>query len=1209
MGCVRAVSWRFKAATGLASDKQSAFDRPAQSRSQQFTGCAALRIRRSALLLGMLLILGAMPLRAAVTGSISGIVRDASGAIVANVSVEAQNTDTGVVQKIETNASGLYSFADLPIGHYSVVFRSSGFQQYTEAGLVVNVNSILRVDAILRVGTVAEVVNVTASALQINTTNAQMGELIDGQKIVDMPLNGRSYTDLLALQPGVVPASSGQYSSGYRPSGDLNMGSVSISGNRENFNGFMVNGANVEEGTFGTAAIIPNLDSIAEFRILTNNTDAEYGNYSGGLINVATKSGTNQFHGDAFEYLRNTSLDARDYFSQARGIYRQNQFGGTIGGPVLRGKIFFFGDYQGTRQSIGVSTGQVAVPSAADRTGDLTDVASSLNGLVNGQPWADTLSSRLGYTASVGEPYYTTGCVSSADCVFPNAVIPQTAWAAPAAPLLPYIPLPTGSNSGGPFFSTSANPKTLQDDKGAIRVDGNSRWGRLSAYYLDDQYSLTDPYGDNNVPGFSAVTSGSAHMLLLGDTTTFGSSAVNQFNISIVRNLNFTSLPGGGVGPTLSSLGFALPADGGIFPNGKQQGVPQIKLKNLGLVFGIQGFPYKNYNTTYQVQDNFSKVVGLHSLKFGVNYHYDLINARGQGSLGNGQFKFFGGETGSDFADMLLGAVDNYAQGGANYLDTRAWYAGLYAQDSWRVLPNLTLNYGVRWDVIPFWSETKDRNPTYIAGEQSKKFPTAPLGYVFPGDPGVPSTFAPTRYSNVSPRLGLAYSPSVSDGFLHRILGGAGMSSIRAGFGIYYTSIEGQSTSNTIGAPPYGYFYSSPAPSLFEKPFVTRATGQNLGQRFPIPVPPANVSPSNPDTNVDWSLFNPISSVAAVDPRARNPYTETFDLSIQRQLKADTVLSLSYVGTLGRHLVSALNNNPGVPSICLALSQPSQVMPGTPTCGPNGENQVYQPVSGGTVNGTRAPLGILFGGNAFYSTIGSSSYNAFEAALHHSSGRLEFLVGYTYSKTLDNSSGYGDQVYPYDPSLSRALAAFDLTHNLVVSYTYELPFDRLFKSNNRLTRGWKLSGVSHFATGFPITMEEDDDQSLLGSCDSGPNGTCTDLPNFTPGKIINNTNPRSGQTYFNTSLFSQENLGQQGNARRRFFHGPGINNWDMAILKDLRLTESKSLEFRAEFFNVFNHAQFYGADAVQGNVNSGDFGLVVNAAAPRIGQLAIKFKF
>jgi hypothetical protein len=317
------------------------------------------------------------------------------------------------------------------------------------------------------------------------------------------------------------------------------------------------------------------------------------------------------------------------------------------------------------------------------------------------------------------------------------------------------------------------------------------------------------------------------------------------------------------------------------------------------------------------------------------------------------------------------------------------------------------------------------------------------------------------------------------------------------------------------------------------------------------------------------------------------------------------VLSLSYVGTQGHHLMDDLDDNPGVPSLCLSVSQTNEVLPGTPTCGPFGENGTYHPVTGGVINGTRAPFGPLFGGNGYYDTMGNSRYNALEATLRHTSGRMAFLAGYTYSKALDNSSGYGEQVDPYNYRLSEALGASDMTNVFTFSYTYELPFDKLSRASTRLTRGWKVSGITRFTTGLPVTLYEYDDNSLLGSCSTGPNGNCSNLPDHTPGKILENTNPRDGGTYFNTSLFSPEHIGQQGTSARRFFHGPGINNWDLALLKDLHLTETKTLEFRGEFFNVFNHAQFYGASAVNANIDSTAFGLVTSAAAARIGQVAI----
>jgi hypothetical protein len=365
------------------------------------------------------------------------------------------------------------------VGQYDIEIRSAAFKTFRQTGLVLDVNGNLRVDATLEVGTVTEQVNVLATAVQIETSNTQLGEVIGSTKIESVPLNGRSYTDLLALQPGVAPVNSGTCSYPCSPSvsGNLNPGNMAINGQREDSNGFMLNGATVDEGvTFGTA-VIPNLDSIAEFRILTANFDAEYGNFSGGQINVITKSGTNHFHGSAFEFLRNTDLDARSFYDPSVGKFIQNQFGGTIGGPIKRDKVFFFGDYQGTRNIQGVSSGEVPVPSVADRGGNVADLASQLTGTVTGSNWAGILSQELGYAVAVGEHYYSPGCTTSAQCVFPNAVIPQSAFSSPASHLMKYIPQP---NVGLSLFASSASNRILRDDKGGYRTDANTGWGMLS---------------------------------------------------------------------------------------------------------------------------------------------------------------------------------------------------------------------------------------------------------------------------------------------------------------------------------------------------------------------------------------------------------------------------------------------------------------------------------------------------------------------------------------------------------------------------------------------------------------------------------------------------------------------------------------------------------------------------------------------------------
>ncbi len=373
---------------------------------------------------------------------------------------------------------------------------------------------------------------------------------------------------------------------------------------------------------------------------------------------------------------------------------------------------------------------------------------------------------------------------------------------------------------------------------------------------------------------------------------------------------------------------------------------------------------------------------------------------------------------------------------------------------------------------------------------------------------------------------------------------------------------------------------------------------------------PLNSSASHPDPNINWSQYEPISGIPAYPTSNRIPYTEEYMLSLERQFGSNTLFSASYVGSQAHRLLVLVEANPGDPALCLSLRLPSQVMPGTPTCGPFGEGNVYIAASGQVVNGTRSPLGPSFGSDTNQASIGNSNYNALEISLRHTTGRLQFFAGYTYSKSLDQSSNLGEQVNPLNPALSKALSAFDVTHNFVVSYNYQLPLDQVFRVTNRWTQGWDLSGITHFSTGFPVTLDNFGDNSLLGAEPNGINNFGVDEPQYTQGPLNLNHNPRQdNHVYFNTALFSLQPLGQPGNANRRFFYGPGIDNYDMALLKNLALTESKSLEFRAEAFNIFNHAQFYGPTSVNGNINSTSFGQVVSAAAPRLMQVAVKFNF
>ncbi len=612
---------------------------------------------------------------------------------------------------------------------------------------------------------------------------------------------------------------------------------------------------------------------------------------------------------------------------------------------------------------------------------------------------------------------------------------------------------------------------------------------------------------------------------------------------------------------------------------------------------------------TFQWLDNFSKVIGTHTLKFGGEFHYDQVNVNAIAQF-NGSFLFFGTETGSDFADFLLGVPSQYNQSQLQPFYGRNKYVGIYAQDSWRVRHNLTLNYGLRWDRIEPWYEKYNQIATFVPGQQSVVFPGAPAGILYPTDPGVSRTLAPPGNHDFAPRVGLAYSPSASgDGLLAKILGGAGKTSIRASYGIFYTAIEALSIGVMSANAPYGTTYTSPAPPLFSTPFITASNGQNLGQYFPVTLAPLNTSASHPDPNVDWSQFEPITGLPNYSTTNRIPYTEEYMLSLERGIGANTVLSVSYVGNQGHRLLVLEEANPGNPALCLTLSNPANLAPGQTPCGPFGEDTMYVTSTGTVYNGTRGPLGSNFGSNANQTTIGNSNYNSLQVTLRHHSRRLDVLAGYTYSKSQDQSSNVGEAVNPLNPSLSKGLSSFDVKNNFVVSYSYQLPFEKIFHVSNGWTNGWELSGITQFTSGLPVTLINYGDNSLLGSEPNGINNFGVDEPDYGGGSLGLNHNPRNQRPYFNTSQFSENILGTPGTARRRFFYGPGMANFQMGLLKNVRLTESKSLQFRLESFNVFNHAQFFGPQSVDGNIDSSTFGNVISAQAPRLVQLGAKFSF
>jgi len=1158
---------------------------------------------------------------AEVGGKITGVVKDQSGAVIPGAGVVVTNTQTGASLSATTDEEGAFTFPVLAVGEYQVDVTIDGFQPYRKKGLAIDINSALVLDVTLQLTEQSQSVVVTEGAAQVETTDTQLGQVLGSKKVTEIPLNGRSYTDLFATQVGVTPlttSGAGNSTSGggfgtVPVAGASNTGQFSINGQREDANGFSLNGANVQEGIGQQAGIIPNLDSIEEFRILTSNTDAEYGNYSGGLINVVTKSGGNVFHGSGFEFLRNTDLDAKNYFSTQRSVFQQNQYGGTLGGPIKHNKLFFFADYQGQHTKQGQDTGVVAVPSLENRAGNFSD-SPTFTGKVNGPYLAQSLTNLLGYQVTSGEPFSS---------VFPGNIIPQSAFALPATKMLQYIPSP---NLGGNNFESTSQALTIHDEKAAGRIDWNTaRSGNFSFYYFYDKYNLDNPYpsgfGGATVPNpdggaFDATSSGLDQLFVVSNTKTFGSTLVNEARLSATRLNNNLGVPQGGVGTTLGQQGITAGGQGII------QGAPQFAgvetLYFNSFTTGTEPFFVAQINNTFDVSDSISKARGNQTLKAGVEFIWYKVK-QNPDLVANGTFSFFGSgnqSTGNGFADFLLGLPDFYSQQSSPAFYESATNGGIFAQDSWRVRPNITINYGLRWDYITPWAEEHHQTTTFVQGVESATFPGAPLGYLVPGDPlpdgsHIPAAIAPSPLDNFSPRLGIAYSPAFSSGWLSKLTGGPGKTSIRAGAGRFFTAVEGLTVAYPTGNPPYGLTYTSPEAPVMATPFVGALTGRKYVQQFPVNVPPYNVSPTNPDPNVDWSRYTPISGAGSVYYKNKTPYTMSTNLTVERQIGSNTLVSIGYIGSLSRHLLAVHSVSPGNPALCLSLSQPQDVMPGTPTCGPFGENTVYMRANGTVVNGTRSPYPNTIGSDAVYQNMGNSNYNSLQATLKRTAGRFTFLASYTYGKSMDWASSIQEQVNPFDFRKEYAISAFDMKHNFVFSYNYQLPIEKLLRASNRLTQGWEVSGVTRFATGLPVTFQSFGDNALVQAQNNGVNSISIDLPNYNPslGSLNVNHDPRSNPLAFNTALFTPNPLGTFGTSSRRFFYGPGIDNYDVALRKLTRVTESSSLEFRLELFNAFNHAQFDGANSVDGNINDSTFGQILKSQPGRVGQVAVRFVF
>jgi len=1127
-----------------------------------------------------------------VYAQIQGTVTDPSGAVVQGAEVTATSLESGQNTTVDTGADGTFRFLKLAVGSYDVGIDKDGFALYKESAIVLQLNQVYEISASLVIGKIDESVEVHANVAQVDASTSQLGTVVDTQKIVDLPLNGRNWTQLQQLAPGVVSAS------------DRN-GTYATNGSQSQQNSYLIDGADSMDLQRNLPSVVPSPDAIREFNLIDSSISPEYGRNSGGILNAVLKSGTNEFHGSAFEFYRDNFLNGRNLFQQSAPAFHQHQFGGTLGGPIRIDRTFVFLSYQGTRFRMpqsGVS-GQSSVFTQDQRNGYFPDLAAS--SATSPVP----LVGENGETFAAGTPYSE---------IFPTGHIPQADFNPISSKLLGYVPLP---NSPGGVYAFS--PLQIgKQDQGVARVDHNFSdkdifWGTI--FIENSPTTSTLPAFGASLPGFGQADSGAYKQTTADWTHILSPSMLNEFRASYLRYHYDAVSPQTPVQP--SSLGFAITPQ-----NPAGAGIPLISVNGLfNLGFSPAG-PQPRIDETYQASDNLSKVIGSHTLKIGFSgTRYNINNPYLSYNSGSYSFGASGPfSTGDAGADFLLGMPDSYQQQSGAWIVARTYELYTFAQDNWRVNQNLTLNFGAGYQIdTPIVNQHYGSEGVncFNPGQQSTVFPTAPVGLVFPGDTGCSTSGYSSHYDHVGPRVGFAYAPGSSSNkkFV-----------IRGGFGIYFNRSEEELTLQNISAAPfslasYGIVgaagalgIANPSPS-FANPYRDIATGLSIANPFPF-------TPATKGSTVDFSPYEPLD-INTISPNFTSPYAMNYNLNLQRELPGGLLFQAGYIGSLGRHLELTYEGNPISPAgqaACVAdpvcIKQRANQHPLYPS------HALYAP-------------GDVFGSVGVQASSGISSYHSLQATLNKRlNNGLSFLAAYTYSHSIDDTSGYENSsfgyrgVNPYNFASNRGDSSYDARQRFVASYDYELPHlnrARLSNLTSNLVNGWHVAGITTLQSGFPILIADTGFRSL--SCDGFTFYGCPDAPNVvsTPSAtdprsstFVNTTRNPANTTslpyyYFNPNSFALESFGAIGNAGRNNFHGPGINNTDLSLAKrfHFKTEQSRFLELRLDAFNAFNHTQFSPiastglGTGVNGNINSGNFGRVLSAAPGRTIQLGMKINF
>jgi len=1068
-------------------------------------------------------------------GTITGNVQDPSSAVVPGVKVTVTESGTGLSRSVISDERGRYVVASLRPANYELIAELPGFRLYTQRGITLLADQTLTINVTLEVGASNETVSVEAGAVPVNTTTSTLSEVIELERVADLPLNGRNAAALTLLVPGAVltpDAGADQGTTKTIP------GAVTISanGSRQNQISYMLDGGNNVDEYTNVNAPFPFPDALQEFSVQTSNYSAQYGQNAGAVVNIVTKSGTNGFHGDLFEFDRNAVFNARNFFSSKRDALKRNQYGGTVGGPIIKDRTFFFAGYQGTRlRNIG-NTSSATVPTAADIAAAGTAI--------------DPASKKL------------------------LTFLPQTA-----------------DPKGIVFF---AKPDRQNFDEIVAKVDHSfSENDRLSfrGYYV--RFHKDAIYDSTNILTYADGSTIPAHNYLIHENHIFTPKMLNDFRFSIAREAA-TRGPADNV-PSVRDFGVNIPF---------QPARNAIQTVNITGGFSFGDNPDASFiRTNFTWSDEASWVRGAHDIHFGGTIErsrVDLNNLFQQ----PGEFRF------TSIANFLLGRLGGspgFRQGNGEFKNNRNTFAGLFFQDNVHVTRRLTLNAGIRWEPSLPWREIKGRYEQFrindfYAGKKSGVFTNAPFGLFFPGDPGVPANGVNASLNLFAPRVGFAYD----------VLGN-GKLSVRGGGGVFYDSrTVGIFNNRFVDVTPFStqLTLSSP-PGPFSDPLcqvTPSCQSQKLANPFPAAFPPSSgVAFPSPTLAV---TYDPVG-------KWLTPALYNWNLIVERELFSGWLARIGYAGSHSSHLKESVELNPA-PLASIANGGPSNLDDRRRL------NNVFP----------AAVFPVKLSNISLDSHDINSSYNSLQLSIERRMANgITILSNYTWSKSIDdlpygyNGAGVADlgadavSARPWDDplrhSFDRGPSDFDHAHRFVLSFVAPLP---ALTNANSIARGllgnWKISGVGTAQTGRPLTV-----MSGLGAgSDNSQTGLGRDRAVVALGNSYGTGACGSSAPcvdYLNVSNFSQPTVGSFGNAGKGSLRWPGFFNWDMGLSRDIKIKESSSVQFRAEFFNIFNRVNFRDSNnsgfsnTVEGltTLNSRTFGTLRSAFDPRIGQLALKIFF